>query len=284
MDFIPQSEWTQAFHMTEPQIDKGRRTSQLGPPRTSMLNDICFYLELHGKSFDLEDPASVNLIVSKIIASQYLKQSEYLAAVISQYQWQMSRQERLSINVAEVECQWSDSQALDRRMSEYCESLGWNMMQLGIPFDEPDMRNAKDWRDINVDYQFLYKRFQDTRHRAEQLSSLITGLASMAGNRQSVFEAKSTKTLTVLGLVFIPLAYTASLFSMAEPYAPGNKLFWVYFAISIPLIGVLLAIYYLVDKRRQGDLWKWVRNDTSYQLGHRMRRSSSSSILMTSLH
>ncbi|KAG8163847.1 hypothetical protein KVR01_005765 [Diaporthe batatas] len=220
-------------------------------------------MPVHEKSFDLEDPASIKLIVSKIIASQYLKQSEYLAAVISQYQWQMSRQERLSIDVADVEGQWSDSQALDRRMSEYCESLAWNMMQLGIPFEEPDVRSVKDWRDINVDYQFLYKQFQDTRHRAEQLSSLITGLASMAGNRQSVFEAKSTKTLTVLGLVFIPLAYTASLFSMAEPYAPGNRLFWVYFAISVPLIGLLMAVYYLVDKGRQGGLWQWVTPHSS---------------------
>lgn len=233
-----------------------------------MLNDICFYLEVHGRSFNLEDPASVNLIVSKIIASQYLKQAEYLGAVISQYQWQMSRQERLSITIAEVEGQWSDSQALDRRMSEYCESLEWTMLQLGVPFEEPDVRNVKLWREINVDYQFLYKRFQDTRHRAEQLSSLITGLASMAGNRQSVFEAKSTKTLTVLGLIFIPLAYTASLFSMAEPYAPGNELFWVYFAISVPLIILLMAIYYVVDKRRQGDFIKWLKRDGLYLPKH----------------
>lgn len=233
-----------------------------------MLNDICFYLEAHGRSFNLEDPASVNLIVSKIIASQYLKQAEYLGAVISQYQWQMSRQERLSITIAEVEGQWSDSQALDRRMSEYCESLEWTMLQLGVPFEEPDVRNVKLWREINVDYQFLYKRFQDTRHRAEQLSSLITGLASMAGNRQSVFEAKSTKTLTVLGLIFIPLAYTASLFSMAEPYAPGNELFWVYFAISVPLIILLMAIYYVVDKRRQGDFIQWLKRDGLYLPKH----------------
>jgi hypothetical protein len=270
MDFIPRSEssGTNAPLGPEPLLERAQNPNRPGPPRTSMLNDICFYLGVHGKSFNLEDPTSVQLIVAKIIASHYLKQADYLGAVISQYQWQMSRQERLSITIEEVEGQWSDSQALDRRMSEYCESLEWAMVQLGVPFEEPDTRNIKHWTEFHVDYQFLYKRFQDTRHRAEQLSSLITGLASMAGNRQSVFEAKSTKTLTVLGLVFIPLAYTASLFSMAEPYAPGNELFWVYFAISVPLIALLMVIYYLVDKRRDGSLRKWLEKNGSYLSRH----------------
>lgn len=34
---------------------------------------------------------------------------------------------------------------------------------------------------------------------------------------------------------------------MAEPYGPGRERFWVYFAISLPLILCVLGIYTFVD-------------------------------------
>lgn len=91
-------------------------------------------------------------------------------------------------------------------------------------------------------------RLQALRHRTECLNSAITGLAKIVGNRQaykeqqlgvqeakrSIREAKSTKAITLLGLFFIPLAYTSSLFSLTDSFAPGGLYFWVYWAASFP--------------------------------------------------
>ena len=44
------------------------------------------------------------------------------------------------------------------------------------------------------------------------------------------------KVLTVLGLVFIPLAFTCGLLSMNDRYLPGTGLFWIYWAVALPLI------------------------------------------------
>ena len=80
----------------------------------------------------------------------------------------------------------------------------------------------------------------------------IGGLASMSGNQQSLREARSTKALTLVGLVFIPLAYTAALFSMAGEFGPGGERFWVYFAVAVPGVVVMLGGYFVVDAFQAG--------------------------------
>jgi hypothetical protein len=51
------------------------------------------------------------------------------------------------------------------------------------------------------------------------------------------------KNLTVLGFVFIPLAYIAALVSMSGSSMPGRGLFWVYLVTALSLAGAVLSGY-----------------------------------------
>ena len=251
-------------------------TTLTGPPRTSMLDDLCFYLRQHSGQLTAgldAGPDAIAVFVKKVVAAQYLELFNFARAVVSQVQWSMSRQDRVdlgSLDVASVEAQWSDVQALERRANEYCEDLDAAMLQCGIPLaDRPDPAACAvapvvpgasvaaaappQWDDVTAEFQLLRLWLGNVRRRAELLNAAVTGLASMSGNRQALREAKSTKALTLLGLIFIPLAYTASLFSMTEPYGPGHERFWMYFAISLPLILCVVGIYTVVEVASGGD-------------------------------
>ncbi|KAI8633625.1 hypothetical protein F5Y19DRAFT_489092 [Xylariaceae sp. FL1651] len=79
-----------------------------GPPRTSMLNDLCFYIQHHAALVDVANPDDIALFAKKIIASHYLQHSQYLRSTIFAAQFYMSRQSRLSLdyfNGAFVEAQ-----------------------------------------------------------------------------------------------------------------------------------------------------------------------------------
>lgn len=116
------------------------------------------------------------------------------------------------------------------------------------------------WKDPTTDFEFLNALFEEIGHRVSKLKITIATLASIAGNHhgfktqslsletynQSASEAKSIKSLTILGIAFIPLAYVSSLFSISGPYAPGNGKFWLYIAVSLPLTGTVLLTYYLL--------------------------------------
>lgn len=243
-----------------------------GPSRRSMMADLRFYLTTSPKELDLSPIDTVRLIATKIVASHYVMQADYLREIMNQLELSPERMEdQADIRIADAEEQWTDAQTLGRRMNQYCEYLEANMLQLRVPFREPDTSQVADWTDITADFQYLYLRFKGLRHRAEMINSSITGLTGIVGNRQaireqqlalgaaerSIREARSAKALTFVGLIFIPLAYTSSLFSMGSPYGPGQDGFWLYFAISIPLIILVVSGYYVLDFGYGADGSSW---------------------------
>lgn len=214
-----------------------------------MMDDLCFYLENHEAILQIDRPEAVEFLAKKIIASHYMQHMEFTNMAISHSQWVMSRHNNIdSLGAFNVEAQWSDVQALGRRITECAEDLEWIMLQCRIPLENPDTSRTTSWRDSTLDYQFLYMRYGSLRTRAESLNSSIAALVGMSGNQHSLREAKRTRALTVVGLMFIPLAYVASLFSMADGYLPGHSRFWLYFAVSLPLMVVMFGIYGFVDR------------------------------------
>jgi hypothetical protein len=243
-----------------------------GPPRSSLWDDMIFYLYNHARVLNLDDPASVKTFVAKILASHYLKLAEFLQTVIDKTQFSLSRHQDLtSFAIASVEEQWSDVQGLARRLGEYKDDLEAIMLQLQIPFEEPKLRSSSDWKDTILDFQYLLRRFKELSERVNSLNGSTGTLAGLTNNRQaaraqelaleatdrSIREAKRVKLLTILGMIFIPLTYVASLFSMSDLYRPGQSLFWVYLAVSIPLIGVIVLVYYTLELGYSNDEMKW---------------------------
>ncbi|KAK0724321.1 hypothetical protein B0H67DRAFT_598002 [Lasiosphaeris hirsuta] len=214
-----------------------------GPPRTCMLDDLHFYIEKHAGLFEPHGSNMGLFLAQKIVASHYQKHVGLIHEQISQVQHSMSRQETLIIfNPEVVEKQWSDVRGYERRVSHYCLEVESIMFQCGIPFSEPDTSKTGNWHSIENDFRFVFMMLKYAQWRVESLSSSITGLASITLTRQ---EAASMKALTIVGLVFLPLSFTASLFAMPAPYGPGSEGFGIYFACAIPLSAVAFATYFL---------------------------------------
>jgi hypothetical protein len=256
-DFVPQ----------EYQMKCGYRA-----PMTSFLEDISFYLRTHSSTLDLSNPGSLRVFMDKIVASHFLKLAEFLQSTIEVVQWNLSRHQDLtSFTVSAAEEQWSDIQAWERRIAEYKDDLEGIMLQLQIPLETPKPSGIQCWKDCAADYHFLYLRFKEIGRRAHGLNGSIAALASIVGNRH-VFktqelsleaaehasrEAKSVKVLTILGIVFIPLTYIASMFSMSAPYGPGGELFWLYFAISLPLLSFIALSFFALELGYASDGVQW---------------------------
>lgn len=213
-----------------------------------MLLDLAFYLQHHTPHLPSVDPPSS--FARKLIASHYLALFNFSRGLVSDVQFHMSRHGHSALDhlgATFVDAgQWSDAQVLERRLGEYCEDVEDVMLRCGISLSDGDLSQSGDWSDSAVDFQMLRMRLRDVRRRGELLNAAITGLASVSGSQEALREARSTKALTLVGLVFIPLAYTATLFSMAEPFGPGEERFWVYFAVAGPLVLCVLGGYWVL--------------------------------------
>lgn len=102
----------------------------------------------------------------------------------------------------------------------------------------------------------------DIRQYGQQLANtipLLTNLVEILDSKQSMAESANVKQLTLIALVFVPLSYIASLFSMNDRHGPGGDKFWVYFAVAVPVSLIVLAIARLPFTKAKSVTRLWVK-------------------------
>ncbi|KAF3045806.1 hypothetical protein E8E11_009150 [Didymella keratinophila] len=92
------------------------------------------------------------------------------------------------------------------------------------------------------DFEVINKDIEDAGRRLENMLPVVTSLVQIIDARQSFAETANISRLTVLALIFVPLSYVSSLFSMNTTNMPGSAHFWVYFAVAIPVTLVVVLI------------------------------------------
>jgi hypothetical protein len=232
-----------------------------GPPRTSMRDDLIHYWNVHYSLFpSLSSPEIATFFLRKIAASHYMQLLQWVGSVISAQEWSLSRKD--SLKIASVEAQWSGLQALNRRCGEYREDVERIMFVLSI--DKAVLSGEEDWMSSTKDFTFILERLRVLKPRCEVLLSSITALTGIAGNQQALTEAKrqfreakNIKVLTLIGMVFLPLAFISALFSMDEAYLPGSSRFWVYWASAAPFMVSVFIGSTLANRGFDDDLGTW---------------------------
>ncbi|TVY88557.1 hypothetical protein LAWI1_G005732 [Lachnellula willkommii] len=83
----------------------------------------------------------------------------------------------------------------------------------------------------------------------------------MAGEQRKLAHASkrdsaAMKTISLLGAIFFPGAYLASVFSMTffnfqDPGPAVDNRFWIYWAITIPVTGIIVGVWYVWEKKRE---------------------------------
>lgn len=246
-----------------------------GPPRSSLMDDLVFYLHNYSTAPGKTIPRFPRIFVEKIIASHMVKTADVLQKNIDDLQWYLSRKEDIrSFAVDEAVTLWSDMQAWQRRVAEYQDDIEGLLLQLegGTASLSNMERKSMDKPQAGpTDFQHLRSRYSDIGQRTNALADAITALSSLAGNRASLqisdralqeseragAEARSVKYLTIMGTIFLPLSLAASILSLNDSYLPGTPLFWIYFSISIPLLVLVLLVYIVMNIGYQNGRHEW---------------------------
>ncbi|KAL7624033.1 hypothetical protein AAE478_005590 [Parahypoxylon ruwenzoriense] len=74
-------------------------------------------------------------------------------------------------------------------------------------------------------------------------------------NRQSL------DRVSYMGGVLLPLSIVSSILSMSDPFSPGGSMFFVFWAVSIPLVFIAILIIY-ADSIRKAEVWIEVASTT----------------------
>ena len=155
-----------------------------------MLEDVFHYWTQYAKDVLVEDDPTIAIFfLKKIIASNYLLLIEYIGALLSELDCDVSRRDRpiSRLQIEWVEERWKDLQAwTTRQCSKYCESVEETMYGFEIPMES---EVSKSWETSGKDFYIIRKKLLSMSNRSNDLLASFTGLAGILGNRKALKEA-----------------------------------------------------------------------------------------------
>jgi hypothetical protein len=129
------------------------------------------------------------------------------------------------------------------KCAHFSDLMDNNLIELDIPIKDmeclggPRQKDAQDWI-------YIRQKLAMWTSRTKDLIDSALGSIQLVESAKSIEEARNSRLLATLGTVFLPLSLVASVLSMGGDFLPGNGRFWVYFALSLPLLLVSLLIVF----------------------------------------
>ncbi|CAG7560615.1 unnamed protein product [Fusarium equiseti] len=200
--------------------------------RDSMLDSLTHYLQYQPPNYMSINILSLAYYPIRIVLSEWNLYMHLISRYSKHYEY--SLQDITSrLHGEDI----VDLQRWRRRLKQSRHKLA-----LVADFVEQHDNGRTEWKMVLKDINYLQSQFQDYGQSLEQMVTVATTMIQLLDSRRSILEAVNVRRLTYIALVFAPLAWVASLFSMEDAYLPGNDRFWVYFATALPLIAVVILL------------------------------------------
>lgn len=227
--------------------------STRGPPRTSTLDDIAWYwsqVAIDEQISSLQNDVTMCAVhMKKIVASNWNMMLEFVWAKLSEFERALGKFEVIEGR--------GKQQPLEKLadilagVNLFRRRLLWYLEEVESSLRGMDIKAGEESDEAGRDLLVVHERLRKFKEKVESLTSIVTGVLSV---RQADTAQKATKLvsrLTVIALVFIPLSFTAGIFSMGGDFQPGSSHFWVYFAAAVPITLTVLVLAWQL----RGKLW-----------------------------
>ncbi|KAL5406601.1 hypothetical protein PMIN06_001883 [Paraphaeosphaeria minitans] len=226
------------FFVPKPILDGfGMETSG---QRGSLTDDLQYYwTRALPECFDATDPSlqALSFYPLNIVAAEWVKYVAVMHHCIKQFEYQhnhLPELDQFHRDLAELQA-WSRRTVLSQGKVEALIRL----------LRSPNFNSHRGDRQLDClseDLELILHKMQDAGRRLENTLPIVMTSVQIADTRRTYAEQADIKRLTVLALIFVPLTFIASLFSMNTENMPGSKDFWVYFAVAIPVTLLVVSI------------------------------------------
>ncbi|KAH8654608.1 hypothetical protein BGZ60DRAFT_418869 [Tricladium varicosporioides] len=222
------------------------------PESQCMCHEVFYFWK---DSFPIRDEIKpwdrTNIILQKIALSDWMLTLAFL------------RRDYDALHMNQFANENADPEMIDRLLSEIassrdliakcCSFARRNLINLGICPDNQVYFSG--WRDkptnplneTNADWTYLYMELQHWKTDTEILtSSQLNLLKALDSKRAQVdsdraqTEARDLNRLAYLGVFFVPMSCATGILSMGNEFSPGQRLFWVFFVIWVPITAIVV--------------------------------------------
>ena len=228
------------------------------PSRSSPLESLIYYWSLQlPPGFKVQCPTLFGLsyYALRIDVAEWMAYLELLYHCIQHYEYSpkdvlasFGQIEMLTANIPDLQRWARRSISTARKIHFVMGFLRYCLTKEEDP--EPSTQ-------IYEDYQYISLTLDAYSHRLDAMVSAATSLIQAIDCRRSLAETLNMSRLTYLALTFLPLTFVSGLFSMNDRLASVEKLFGLYFGISIPLC-VLVFLFAHPPKDSLNNFAAWL--------------------------
>jgi hypothetical protein len=223
------------FRMPHEMPDDRELATPVDDQRYPLFSELRYYFQHHPPGFKPSDPTMLTLCYYplRIVLAEWMTYVHLMSRTVKHYEYSLKNTET---QLHELDI--SDLQRWRRRTKRSLHKLELQgeFVRLGLARES----DPEPWVVMLDDITHLQDQITEYGRSLEQVVPLATSVAQLIDSRRTIDEAVNVRRLTYIALVFVPLAWVASLFSMTDDFAPGGVYFWVYFAVSIPLALAIL--------------------------------------------
>jgi Mg2+ and Co2+ transporter CorA len=196
----------------------------------------CF-MENDPPGFSFTDPTTLNLAYYPIrmVTSEWILYNLLMSRYVKHYENAMYHLD-LKLHSHDFEAM----QPWNRRSKQSLHKL--HLMHSFIRRHRHHEKDQEVWDGVLDDIDYLSRQIKQWSSFFTSVVSTATSMLQLTDTRRSLIESAHVKQLTYMALVFIPLSFVASLFSMSEQVNPWGGRFWIYWVVSLPLLLIVLAI------------------------------------------
>lgn len=220
------------------------------PTYVSMFDDTLSALHNPGSTLRTEDPLEVveiprRLVIATMISYLRRRYANLVKLQNGSHFGPQTMQHNFLSGFSKGSCSTWSSEFFDfivghraamricmREMDYDIVALGLDGLQSSAPQWEQD-----GWRSIK---ELAYILDETLKSVADGYLQYVTIQEARVSNTN----AQNLSRLTMLTILFVPLSTLASIFSMGGDFLPGQTKAWVFWVVAIPVLAVLLLLYW----------------------------------------
>ncbi|KAL8747186.1 MAG: hypothetical protein Q9190_000893 [Brigantiaea leucoxantha] len=211
------------------------------PPRTSGFEGTIYWISQLSNQEIRSISRDPRILFRKplfIVCAEWLTLIRYATTRLTQLEWELEnpdlRQEAEGLNITLSKLHsW-------RRRFPIFKTLVSEILSNVINRHAFASATENNLHDLARDFEILLADLDGLHTRAERIMSVVTAVMSIEESKKAYQHNLSLARITYLAVIFVPLAFVSSLFSMNDDISRLGTTFWIYFAVAIPL--TLLAL------------------------------------------
>ena len=237
------------------------KEEMLGPPQRGLLEDLSYYWTSLPPHFNNTSASlmSLSYYPLRIVAAEWVKYIAVMQTSIKQYEYSGKELPNFLDELQKLHSNLRTLQSWRRRIMSTQQKIkaASRLLKNWQDMDEP--LESKIVAPVLEDYKFIADNIDESGRRLENMLPVVTSLVQIVDSQRSFAETENITRLTILALVFVPMTFISSIFSMNAENGPGGRYFWVYFAVSLPMTAVVLVVA-SSPMRKSKKIWNRFQN------------------------